>query len=60
MLPVTKIPPLYKAMAKESLTIDVELAKRYKEPGMAILLEQAAKEALAGDMLTEPEGGMNP
>ncbi|MDD9139509.1 MAG: HD domain-containing protein, partial [Candidatus Cardinium sp.] len=41
-----KDPSIVQAMAKESLTIDVELAKRYREPGMAILLEQAAKEAL--------------
>ncbi|AWN82074.1 High-affinity proline transporter PutP [Candidatus Cardinium hertigii] len=41
-----KDPTVVQAMAKESLTIDVELAQRYGEPGMAILLKQAAEEAL--------------
>ncbi|AWN81834.1 hypothetical protein DK880_00513 [Candidatus Cardinium hertigii] len=41
-----KDPAVVQAMAKESLTIDVELAQRYGEPGMAILLKQAAEEAL--------------
>ncbi|MDD9139499.1 MAG: HD domain-containing protein [Candidatus Cardinium sp.] len=41
-----KDPAIVQAMAKESLTIDVELAQRYGEPGMAILLKQAAEEAL--------------
>ncbi|AWN81356.1 Sodium/glucose cotransporter [Candidatus Cardinium hertigii] len=55
-----KDPAVVQAMAKESLTIDVELAQRYGEPGMAILLKQAAEEALAGNKPTEPEGGMKP
>ncbi|AWN81640.1 hypothetical protein DK880_00311 [Candidatus Cardinium hertigii] len=41
-----KDPTIVQAMAKESLTIDVELAQRYGEPGMAILLKHAAEEAL--------------
>ncbi|MDD9139658.1 MAG: HD domain-containing protein [Candidatus Cardinium sp.] len=41
-----KDPVVVQAMAKESLTIDVELAQRYGEPGMAILLKQAAEETL--------------
>ncbi|AWN81776.1 High-affinity proline transporter PutP [Candidatus Cardinium hertigii] len=49
-----KDPTIVQAMAKESLTIDVELAQRYGEPGMAILLKQAAEEALAGAKPTEP------
>ncbi|AWN81638.1 High-affinity proline transporter PutP [Candidatus Cardinium hertigii] len=55
-----KDPTIVQAMAKESLTIDVELAQRYGEPGMAILLKQAAEEALAGAKPTEPEEGMKP
>ncbi|AWN81637.1 High-affinity proline transporter PutP [Candidatus Cardinium hertigii] len=55
-----KDPTIVQAMAKESLTIDVELAQRYGEPGMAILLKHAAEEALAGVKPTEPEGGMKP
>ncbi|AWN81636.1 sodium:solute symporter family transporter [Candidatus Cardinium hertigii] len=55
-----KDPTIVQAMAKESLTIDVELAQRYGEPGMAILLKQAAEEVLAGNKPTEPEGGMKP
>ncbi|AWN81358.1 High-affinity proline transporter PutP [Candidatus Cardinium hertigii] len=49
-----KDPAVVQAMAKESLTIDVELAQRYGEPGMAILLKQAAEEVLAGNKPTEP------
>ncbi|AWN81457.1 HD domain-containing protein [Candidatus Cardinium hertigii] len=49
-----KDPTVVQAMAKESLTIDVELAQCYGEPGMAILLKQAAEEALAGAKPTEP------
>ncbi|AWN81775.1 Sodium/glucose cotransporter [Candidatus Cardinium hertigii] len=49
-----KDPSIVQAMAKESLTIDVELAQRYGEPGMAILLKHAAEEALAGDKPTKP------
>ncbi|MDD9139878.1 MAG: HD domain-containing protein [Candidatus Cardinium sp.] len=49
-----KDPAVVQAMAKESLTIDVELAQRYGEPGMAILLKQAAEEAVAGNKPTEP------
>ncbi|AWN81382.1 High-affinity proline transporter PutP [Candidatus Cardinium hertigii] len=41
-----KDPAVVQAMAKESLTIDVELAQRYGESGMAILLKQAAEEVL--------------
>ncbi|AWN82304.1 High-affinity proline transporter PutP [Candidatus Cardinium hertigii] len=41
-----KDPAIIQAMAKESLTIDVELAQRCREPGMAILLKQAAEEVL--------------
>ncbi|AWN81639.1 sodium:solute symporter family transporter [Candidatus Cardinium hertigii] len=55
-----KDPTIVQAMAKESLTIDVELAQRYGEPGMAILLKHAAEEALAGAKPTEPEEGMKP